>query len=662
MILKDKLSICFIILFAVTSSFAQSDNPISIGQKYLLENKLDSLNSILKNIPSTVKNGYFKNISSNKASTQDYINLLEGYSLTEKKYLSLLNRFINNKVKEPATLEKVNLEFVKVKWFQILTLLNDEKIDLAATESKKLNHYIARIKQKNNTNYKKAIIYARLFPIVTLIIQRNVIEGKKLCLLSLNESEKLKDPFLIIFSKNYLNEFLIFEQDLDGFIKNCKEIFALEATQDEKTVFYESNIQHYLDAVIYKGNFDEIEVENLLNELYTTENSKYTSYVLYAKYMEYNAPNSSACKRIYAKFKVKNLVELCDFFIKDAKDKLNLYDLNNLYDECSDACYEHKFLDNAYTYKHHNQLLTEKIYSSELSQSLADFKTQEKDLENAKLKQVNTEKENTLSKQRILILGISIGLLILSILAYFLYNSIKQRNKINAKLDSANKDLNRLNELNQKIFSVISHDFKGPITTLKMMLSKEDIINQSSSISTYLKDIKQQLDQSDNMLNSLLDWAKTELMVNIANKNEINLKNTVATACNELSAKAQDKKITLNNTIPEGSTANFNASVLGIVLRNVLSNAIKFSFENAEIDIFYAENSLFIKDYGKGIDAKKLEKLFKQNLNPGLGTHFESGFGIGLYLCQELMIKNNGILSVENNQTEGCTFRITLSN
>ena len=545
MILKDKLSICFIILFAVTNSFAQSDNPIAIGQKYLLENKLDSLNSILKNIPSTVKNRYFKNISSNKASAQDYINLLEGYSLTEKKYLSLLNRFINHKVKKPATLEKVNLEFVKVKWFQILTLLNDEKIDLAATESKKLNTYIASIKQKNNINYKKAIIYARLFPIVTLIIERNVIEGKKLCLLSLNESEKLKDTFLIIFSKNYLNEFLIFEKDLDGFIKNCKKIFTLEATQKEKTVFYEPNIQHYLDAVIYKGNFDEIEVENLLNELYTNENSKYNSYVLYVKYMEYNAPNSLACKRIYAKFRVKNLVELCDFFIKDAKDKLNLNDLNSLYDECSDACYEHKFLDNAYKYKHNNQLLTEKIYSSELSQSLADFKTQEKDLENAKLKQVNSEKENILSKQRILILGISIGLLILSVLVYFLYNSIKQRNKINVKLDSVNKDLKRLNLLNQKIFSVISHDFKGPITTLRMMLSKDEIINQNYNIGSYLKDIKQQLDQSDNMLNSLLDWAKIELMVNISTADEINLKNSVATACNELSAKAQEKK---NNT------------------------------------------------------------------------------------------------------------------
>jgi signal transduction histidine kinase len=170
------------------------------------------------------------------------------------------------------------------------------------------------------------------------------------------------------------------------------------------------------------------------------------------------------------------------------------------------------------------------------------------------------------------------------------------------------------------------------------------------------------LDQSDNMLNSLLDWAKTELMINISTADEINLKNSVATACNELSAKAQEKKITLNNTIPEGSMTNFNASVLGIVLRNVLSNAIKFSFENSAIDISYSENTIIIKDYGKGIEPKKLEKLFKQNINPGLGTNLESGFGIGLYLSHELMIKNDGTISVENNKTEGCTFRIVLSN
>jgi signal transduction histidine kinase len=297
------------------------------------------------------------------------------------------------------------------------------------------------------------------------------------------------------------------------------------------------------------------------------------------------------------------------------------------------------------------------------------FNTKLKENQNIVLKKTNSLQTRLVEKQKKIILFVLIGLGILLLLIYNIYKLSKKQKQTNialelqkTEIEITNKDLKRLNLLNQKIFSVISHDFKGPITTLKRMLSKDEIINQNSNISTYLKDIKQQLDQSDNMLNSLLDWAKTELMINISTADEINLKNSVATACNELSAKAQEKKITLNNTIPEGSMTNFNASVLGIVLRNVLSNAIKFSFENSAIDISYSENTIIIKDYGKGINPEKLEKLFKQNINPGLGTNLESGFGLGLYLSHELMIKNDGTISVENNKTEGCTFRIVLSN
>ena len=296
------------------------------------------------------------------------------------------------------------------------------------------------------------------------------------------------------------------------------------------------------------------------------------------------------------------------------------------------------------------------------------FNTKLKENQNIVLKKTNSLQTRLVEKQKKIILFVSIGLGILLLLIYNIYKLSKKQKQTNialelqkTEIEITNKDLKRLNLLNQKIFSVISHDFKGPITTLKMMLSKDEIINQNSNISTYLRDIKQQLEQSDNMLNSLLDWAKIELKVNISTTDEINLKNSVATACNELSAKAQEKKITLNNTIPEGSMTNFNASVLAIELRNVLSNAIKFSFENSIIDIFYSENIIFIKDYGKGINPEKLDKLFKQNLNPGLGTNLESGFGIGLYLSHELMIKNNGVILVENNENKGCTFKIVMN-
>ena len=91
-----------------------------------------------------------------------------------------------------------------------------------------------------------------------------------------------------------------------------------------------------------------------------------------------------------------------------------------------------------------------------MSQSLADFRTQEKDIKNSKLKQVNLEKEAAVTLQRIIIWGTCTMLLVLLLLAYFLFKSVRQRNKINVQLDNVNKDLEHLNLLNQKIFSANS--------------------------------------------------------------------------------------------------------------------------------------------------------------------------------------------------------------
>ena len=82
-------------------------------------------------------------------------------------------------------------------------------------------------------------------------------------------------------------------------------------------------MQQYLDAFIYKGNFDENEVESLLNELFSDDKTKYNSYELYVKYIQYQKQNFTACKRIYDKFKVRNLIESCDFMVNDSKDNLS---------------------------------------------------------------------------------------------------------------------------------------------------------------------------------------------------------------------------------------------------------------------------------------------------------------------------------------------------
>jgi two-component system, sensor histidine kinase and response regulator len=298
------------------------------------------------------------------------------------------------------------------------------------------------------------------------------------------------------------------------------------------------------------------------------------------------------------------------------------------------------------------------------------YETKLKEQENTSLKQINLEKESTLKKQQWALIFSILGISILIGLLYFVYKLSKKQketNKVlaiqNKKIEENNSSLNRLNILNQKIFSVISHDFKGPITTLKMMLTKNnEFIANDSPLKNYINDINNQLGQSDEMLDNLLGWAKTELGSDGENKSQINLKNTIEIACKELFYKAKEKKIIINNLIDENISINFNASVLNIVLRNIINNAIKFSFENGVIDVSFHENCISIKDYGKGIEPKKLEKLFQQNVNPGLGTQYESGFGLGLYLCSELINKNKGSISATNNQDKGCTFKIILPN
>ncbi|MFH6995381.1 ATP-binding protein [Flavobacterium sp. FlaQc-48] len=291
-----------------------------------------------------------------------------------------------------------------------------------------------------------------------------------------------------------------------------------------------------------------------------------------------------------------------------------------------------------------------------------------KEQQNINLKRINESAEIKLQKQKIALVASLIGISLLIILLYSIFVLTRKQSvthetlKLQKKqIEARNSDLKRLNLLHQKIFTVISHDFKEPITTLKVLLGKEEILsNENTVVASYIKAISQQLEQSDAMLTSLLDWAKTELITTISSTSEVKLSDLIAAARRELSHQLKAKNITIENRVLKETSIVFNPTVLSIVLRNIIGNAIKFSYENSTIIIEYENNEIIIKDFGKGIEPKKIDKLFKKNINPGVGTNMESGFGMGLYLCQELMLKNKGTLDVFNNEPSGCIFKIIL--
>lgn len=658
MTFKQKLFFFFFIFGLANSSFSQNNNAILKAHTYLIEGQLDSLRFILKKIPNSKHENYLKNIAANSASFEDYFQLMGEFTLSDKGSILKLNKLVQKNVKQPALSNKINLEYVKVRWFQILNLLNEGKLKEASQISSNLNKYIDFFKPFNDINFKKAKIYERLYPIVMYLIENKITEGKKLCLQSAKEAKELKDPFLVIFSKNYLSDFLVLEQDLEGFIANCKEIFSIESKQPNKSFFYESNVQHYLDAIIYKGGYNPLEIESLLEELYSNDKTKYLSFIVYAKYIRYQKPNSQSCIRIYDKFKVKNLVELSNTLVKIAKNNLSNNDLNALYDECSDALFAHGFFKEAYNYKNASARLTKKIYSEELSQSIADFETQEKELENTKLKQINLEKEVTMRNQRNFILGIFVVACILLLLAYFLYKSNQERNKINTKLNSANKDLERLNLLNQKIFSVISHDFKGSILTLSMLLNTFKKNIKDSYIAANINEVSAQFDNANSILNNLLNWVKAEFNVKITDKASSNVKQVALEIINQLKVNAENKNITFQTEISNTAVVTLPDDILRIVFRNLLSNAIKFSHENAVVKVAFDSQSkqLKITDSGIGIHEEKAATLFKSEVISSFGTQNEPGFGMGLYIVSELLHKYKVTIAVQSQLQKGTTF------
>ena len=309
-----------------------------------------------------------------------------------------------------------------------------------------------------------------------------------------------------------------------------------------------------------------------------------------------------------------------------------------------------------------------KIRNSRIDSFEIANKIKLKEQQNINLKKINQSKEERLQKQKVALIASLIGITLLVIFLYSIAVLTKKQRITNETLklqkeqiEAKNNDLKRLNLLHQKIFTVISHDFKEPITTLKILLGKEEILqNENKIVSTYVKAIGQQLEQSDAMLTSLLDWAKMELITTQSGYSEIMLHNLINAACRELSHQLKAKSIIIELKVAKGTIVIFNSAVLSIVLRNIINNAIKFSYEDSVIKIEYENHEIIVTDSGKGVEQKKIDKLFKQKINPGLGTNLESGFGIGLYLCQELMLKNKGTLAVFNNESRGCTFKIIL--
>lgn len=254
------------------------------------------------------------------------------------------------------------------------------------------------------------------------------------------------------------------------------------------------------------------------------------------------------------------------------------------------------------------------------------------------------------------------------------YNNIKLAKEITVRkefeeqLRKSEQELRDSNTSKDKFLSIIAHDLKSPLAALRSML---DLLNANLSDFTE-EDIKEIIGEMDNsaknvyeLLEDLLSWSRAQTGKIQFNPDNIDIKMIVNNNLSLMKHNADKKNIHLYASVPASIICYADANMVSTVIRNLVSNAVKFTFSGGEIRVSVIESDSFVEvsvsDTGIGMSQENIEKLFRLDTHvTTLGTSQEKGTGLGLILCKEFVENNDGRIWVESEQGKGSSFKFTL--
>ncbi|WP_420318591.1 sensor histidine kinase [Ekhidna sp.] len=250
---------------------------------------------------------------------------------------------------------------------------------------------------------------------------------------------------------------------------------------------------------------------------------------------------------------------------------------------------------------------------------------------------------------------------------YIIYQQLNERLKrVNEVTIAQNSQLEELNATKNRLMSIIGHDLKGPISSIINLISLvEDSSISIKDTQSILKQLNPVAKNTINLLENLLQWAMVNSDNAIFNPTTISIDKIVNENFTLLAPLASQKGIKLNINIPENLKAYADYNMISTVIRNLVSNAIKYSNSDTEINVVARENEndvvLEVTDQGVGLSEKEIQRINSSELQASKkGTAGEKGTGLGLELCRAFLSKNNGSLEITSKVGLGSTFTIKL--
>lgn len=234
---------------------------------------------------------------------------------------------------------------------------------------------------------------------------------------------------------------------------------------------------------------------------------------------------------------------------------------------------------------------------------------------------------------------------------------------------SKTEELERTIAARDKLYSVIAHDLRSPMGSIKMVLNILILNLPIEKIGHEMYDLLTQANQTTEdvfaLLDNLLKWTKSQIgKMNVVFQ-DVNLVEVVDSVIEIFKMVASVKKVAIRVETPKQMFVYADIDMLKTVIRNLLSNALKFSHEGSEIILRIEQTDdkvvVSVQDYGCGISEEGQQKLLHADTHfSTYGTNNEEGSGLGLLLCQDFVLKNNGKLWFTSQEGEGTTFSFSL--
>lgn len=245
-------------------------------------------------------------------------------------------------------------------------------------------------------------------------------------------------------------------------------------------------------------------------------------------------------------------------------------------------------------------------------------------------------------------------------------------NKKNIEINTQKEKLEKSNSTKERLFTIIAHDLKGPIgnfsNMLKVLGNGQELVTDMEKTEFILKELKKSAESSYLLLENLLDWARVQKNDIITELEYFDVSYVIDDIINLYRSSAANKGLTVEKNVDTNYYVYADKKMCGVILRNVFSNAIKFTPTGGKIEISVSTEDdytvILIKDNGIGIKEERVARIMSKNMADlsTRGTNGEKGTGLGISLSIDFAQKNNGKLKIQSAEKSGTKVTLYLPN